>query len=168
MEILVVCVNSPIYCGIYENKNLIKSISFADKTSFALSKLQIFLNKEFNLDSLPNCTNPNKEESTKTKKLESIYYACGPGNLTAIKLAHIFLHTLSAIHNIPLFACDSFYIFKDTPIHAFSNRYFYKENDEIKFSLLESKVESSLQLPKILDSVKFNLDTKPNYLIPAI
>lgn len=57
--------------------------------------------------------------------LDSIYYSRGVGSLSAIKLTHIFLHTLSLSSNVCIYATNSFYFSQTNEIKAFANMSFY-------------------------------------------
>ncbi len=148
-DLLVFCINAPLYYGIYDCNKLESTHCIEDKTSSALSQMYLHL-KSQNLD------------------IKNIYYACGPGNLSALKLTHIFLHTLALTQNINLFATDSFSLTDNAPIYAFGNKYFVKNNDKIEFVSLPKQSPKPFNFPKILDKSLFCLEKKPLYIIPAL
>lgn len=148
-DLLVFCVRSPLHYGIYHRNRLESTHCIEGKISNALPQMYLCL-KSQNLH------------------IQNIYYACGPGNLSALKLTHIFLHTLSLTQNINLFATDSFSLTNNAPIYAFGNKYFIKRNDKIEFISLPKQSPKPFGFPKILNKDLFCLEKKPLYIIPAL
>ena len=148
VDIVCVTLSSPIFIGIYENNKLINTIECNEKSSESLPK--IF--KEFLVK----------------YEIENIFYANGPGSFMAIKVAYIFLKSLSILKNIPFFATDAFYFNNNQPIKAIGKLFFVKISSEIKTQKLEIAPQSSFQLPDVLDYNEFTNITAPSYGIGAV
>ena len=86
----------------------------------------------------------------------------------AIKVAYIFLKSLSILKNIPLFATDAFKFNNNTPIKAIGKLFFVKISSEIKTQKLEMVPEASFVLPDVLDYNEFTTNTTPLYMIEAV
>lgn len=123
-EIALVCINSPLYYGVYKDRNLIYEAKKEGKTLDALHAMQC-------------------ELKAKHITPKAVYYARGPGNLSALKLAHTFLHTLEVVEGIELRACDSFDLLGEVAIFAFGKRYFIKRDNEIECVFLDEVLKSS-------------------------
>lgn len=123
-EIVLVCINSPLYYGIYKDRNLIYEAKKEGKTLDALHAMQC-------------------ELKAKHITPKAVYYARGPGNLSALKLAHTFLHTLEVVEGIELRACDSFDLLGEVAIFAFGKRYFIKRDNEIVCVFLDEVLKPS-------------------------
>lgn len=123
-EIALVCINSPLYYGIYKDRNLIYEAKKEGKTLDALHAMQC-------------------ELKAKHITPKAVYYARGPGNLSALKLAHTFLHTLEVVEGIELRACDSFDLLGEVAIFAFGKRYFIKRDNEIECVFLDEVLRPS-------------------------
>lgn len=147
-DVVLISINSPILCGIYENNTLIKSLEAQGKTSEAL--IEIF------------------SEILSQYTLRRVFYAKGPGNFSAIKLSHIFLQTLKIARNIELFCADSFYFTNDDFIHAYGKIYFTKINDEIKTARLQNAQISHFSLPQRIQIEHFSQDCAPLYILSAV
>ena len=80
IEILVITISNPLLIGIYENKKLIKEHKLEGKTS----------------DLLPSLF----EELLKKYDIKKIIYVNSPGSFMAIKVAYIFLKTISITKSI--------------------------------------------------------------------
>ena len=150
VKIVVISIATPILVGIYEDNNLIKTISQDGKTSDILPLIFKNLLKQYNII--------------------EIIYINGPGSFMAIKVAYIFLKTLSIIHKIPLKACDGFSFNNNTPIKALAKKYFFKDKDgKIHIDFLEdTNILRNYTLPSNLDSIKFDEDSLPKYNLPAV
>lgn len=122
-EIALVCINSPLYYGVYKDRNLIYEAKKEGKTLDALHAMQC-------------------ELKAKHITPKAVYYARGPGNLSALKLAHTFLHTLEVVEGIELRACDSFDLLGEVAIFAFGKRYFIKRDNEIECVFLDEVLKS--------------------------
>jgi tRNA A37 threonylcarbamoyladenosine modification protein TsaB len=148
VDILLIALSSPIQIGIYENANLVDTISTTQKSSDALPL--IF------------------EEIFKKYKVEKLFYANGPGSFMAIKVAYIFLKSISILKKIPLFATDAFYFNENHPIKAIGKLYFVKISSEIKTQKLETVTEAPFKLPDILEYDEFTKTVTPLYMIGAV
>lgn len=92
VDVVCITLTSPIKIGIYENNRLIETILSDEKSSDVLPLIfKELLNKY---------------------DVEKLFYANGPGSFMAIKVAYIFLKSLSILKKIPLFATDAFYFNK--------------------------------------------------------
>ncbi|MCF6330862.1 MAG: hypothetical protein L3I99_04870 [Sulfurimonas sp.] len=148
IDIVCITLSTPILIGIYEDKKLINTIECSEKSSEALPKIfQSFL---------------------ATYEIKKIFYANGPGSFMAIKIAYIFLKSLSILKDIPLFATDAFYFNKNQPIKAIGKLFFVKISSEIKTQKLEIAPQSSFKLPDVLDYSEFTNITVPSYGIGAV
>lgn len=159
IDIALLSIGGTIKCGLYENGVLFEEI----------------VSKELTLNALPQIfesllPNPKQDSKYTNMKINAIYYANGPGSFSALKLTHIFLHTLSLIYEIKLLATSSFYFTQAKYIKAFGTTYFYKdENNEIALAYdISSPQESEFHLPKILDTQAFHTQTEPLYILPPV
>jgi len=149
ISIVVISISNPILIGIYKDTKLIDTIAQTGKTS----------------DILPTIT----KELLEQYDLQEIYYVKGPGSYMAIKIAYIFLKTLSITKNIPFFGCDGFEFNNNTPIKALGKKYFYKTSNGIEVKLLNpNDTIEEFKLPHTLDKTIFSDETLPNYYLPAV
>lgn len=151
MKLLVIPISNPILVGLYDNQNkLVKIIEKEGKTSDILP--QIF------------------EEVLEENNITNIYYVNGPGSYMAIKVAYMFLKTISITKNIKLKASDGFNFNNFSPIKALGKKYFFKAQDgNIMIDFLkEEDIIEDFRLPKNLDEDIFLNETLPNYNLPAI
>lgn len=152
IEVLVISIARPLLIGIYENKNLIKSFKDEGKTS----------------DVLPNIF----QEIIEEYQIKTIYYVNTPGSYMAIKVAYVFLKTISITKNIQLKACSGFLFNDNSPIKALGKKYFIGNidlNNEIKVDFLENNTKiTPFELPKSIKNLKFSEDTLPIYNLPAV
>ncbi|MFT5662088.1 MAG: tRNA A37 threonylcarbamoyladenosine modification protein TsaB [Sulfurimonas sp.] len=148
VDILLIALSSPIQIGIYEDKQLIDSISSSKKSSDVLATT---FNDIFNI-----------------YDVKRFFYANGPGSFMAIKVAYIFLKSMSILKKIPLFATDAFYFNQNRPIKAIGKLCFVKINSEIKTQKLETVPESNFVLPNVLDYNEFSTISTPLYSIGAV
>lgn len=152
IEVLVISIARPLLIGIYENKNLIKSFKDEGKTS----------------DVLPNIF----QEIIEEYQIKTIYYVNTPGSYMAIKVAYVFLKTISITKNIQLKACSGFLFNGNSPIKALGKKYFIGNidlNNEIKVDFLENNTKIiPFELPKSIKNLKFSEDTLPIYNLPAV
>jgi tRNA A37 threonylcarbamoyladenosine modification protein TsaB len=148
-SLLVISIAQPLLVGIYENKQLIKIISKEGKTS----------------DILPIIIKNVLEEYT----IDELIYVNGPGSYMAIKIAYIFLKTLSIAKSIPLYALDGFSLNHNSPIKALGKKYFIKKNGVITIDFIdEDTLLEDFTLPKSLETLSFKDDTLPEYHLPAV
>ena len=134
--------------GIYEKNHLIKSYTSENQTSEALP--QIF--KEILLDYEPS----------------QLFFAKGPGSFMSIKMAYIFLKTLSITLEIPLYATDGFAFNGQKPIKAMRQFYFVKENGMITTQFFDTPQHDLFTLPSRLDEHLFDKNSEPLYILPAV
>ena len=148
VDVLLVALSSPIQIGIYENNILIDTIISEKKSSDVLPIIYLEIFKKYSV-----------------KKL---FFANGPGSFMAIKVAYIFLKSMSILKNLPLFATDAFKFNNNTPIKAIGKLCFVKISSEIKTQKLEIVPEASFRLPDVLDYNEFTTNTTPLYMIGAV
>lgn len=168
-NLLVVCISSPLYYALYDDDRLLESFSIDEKPSTALPLMYQHL-----------------LEST----FSGIYYASGPGNLSALKLTHTFLHSWAIAGSIPLYATDSFSLCLDSHIPAFGKKYFTLQNcDQIPYEKAPNTYASNLasakahithtlcesppprlafHAPSILPKERFCLPCEPLYILPPV
>ena len=148
VDILLIALSSPIHIGIYENSKLIDTITSDKKSSDILPIIYSKIFEKYSVDRL--------------------FYANGPGSFMAIKVAYIFLKSISILKNIPLYATDAFKFNKNTPIKAIGKLCFVKILSEIKTQKLEIVPEANFTLPDVLDYNEFTTNTTPVYMIGAV
>ena len=148
VDVLLVALSSPIQIGIYENNKLIDTIVSSEKSSDVLPSI---FKKIFD-----------------TYSVEKLFYANGPGSFMAIKVAYIFLKSLSILKKIPLFATDAFYFNQNQPIKAIGKLCFVKIDSEIETQKLEIVPESKFTIPDVLDYNEFSNESMPLYSIGAV
>ena len=78
--------------------------------------------------------------------LSAIYYSRGVGSLSAIKLTHVFLHTLSLSSDIKIYATNSFYFAQTNEIKAFANMSFYLKPDSKHIVITDSNVKDYIHI----------------------
>jgi len=148
VDVLCITLTSPIKIGIYQENRLITTIQSDEKSSDVLPVIFENILNEY--------------------EVEKLFYANGPGSFMAIKVAYIFLKSLSILKKIPLFAVDAFYFNKKQPIKAIGKLYFVKIDQEIKTQKIETAPQSEFTLPDVLDYNEFSTDTTPLYMIGAV
>jgi len=148
VDVLLVALSSPIQIGIYEDNELIDTIVSEKKSS----------------DILPSIYKSIFEKYC----VQKLFYANGPGSFMAIKVAYIFLKSISILKKIPLFATDAFYFNNNEPIKAIGKLYFVKIASEIKTLKLETVPEVKFKLPVVLDYNEFSNTSTPLYSIGAV
>ena len=148
VDVVLVALSSPIQIGIYENNRLVETIKSEEKSSEVLPILF--------------------DRILKIYRVEKLFYANGPGSFMAIKIAYIFLKSLSVLKNIPLFATDAFYFNNNQPIKAIGKLFFVKVSSEIKTQKLEIAPSMEFKLPDVLDYSEFSTTATPLYGIGAV
>ncbi len=148
VDVLLIALSSPIQIGIYENAKLIETISSEEKSSDVLPLLY--------------------KEILEKYDVKKLLYANGPGSFMAIKVAYIFLKSLSILKNIPLYATDAFYFNDNKPIKAIGKLCFVKIAAEITTQKFQEVPQGSFQLPFELDYSAFTTNTTPLYMIGAV
>jgi tRNA A37 threonylcarbamoyladenosine modification protein TsaB len=148
VDLLFITLSSPVHIGVYENNKLIERIISQEKSSEVLPKLFSELSQKY--------------------EIKKLFYANGPGSFMAIKIAYIFLKSMSILKNIPLFATDAFSFNENQPIKAIGKLFFVKISSEIKTQKLEIAPSLNFKLPDVLDYSEFNTTTTPLYGIGAV
>lgn len=149
IEILVITISNPLLIGIYEDKKLINEYKLDGKTS----------------DLLPNLF----EKLLKEYEINRIIYVNSPGSFMAIKIAYIFLKTISISKNIELLASEGFLFNENSPIKALGKKYFIKDENKIKVDFLEKDcIIRDFKLPMCIEKYNFNKETLPIYNLPAV
>ncbi|WP_368029066.1 hypothetical protein [Arcobacter sp. s6] len=149
IEVLVITISNPLLIGVYEDKKLLKEHKLDGKTSDLLPGLFTELLKQFNI--------------------KRITYVNSPGSFMSIKVAYIFLKTISITKNIELRAAYGFEFNENSPIKALGKKYFIKDGDEIKVDFLEKdSIIRDFKLPMCIEKYNFNEETLPIYNLPAV
>lgn len=152
VDLVLVSVNSPTLCGIYENLQLQKSFFSIQRTGDAL--LEVFT---------------SVFEALQDKSIRAIFYARGPGSFTSLKLTHIFLQTLQLHRGFELYSIDSFYFNNNAPIKAFGNKFFLKNpSGEVEIEQSHQYLEKEFFLPKTLMPDDFDSHNTPLYILPPL
>jgi len=155
-KVLVISISQPILIGIYKNDILLETLSKEGKTSDILPSLfeKILLKYEVN----------------------EIYFVNGPGSYMAIKIAYIFLKTISIVKKIKLYAVSGFDFNNNSPIKALGKKYFFRknrnnnklENDKITIEFLNGTEIEDFKVPQNFENIQYNEDTLPQYNLPAV
>jgi len=149
IEVLVISISNPLLVGVYKDKKLIE---------------------EHKLDGLTSALLPNIFQKLLSKfDIKKIVYVNTPGSFMSIKIAYIFLKTLTMVKNIEFEAIDGFLFNQNFPIKALGKKYFIKEQNSIKVDFLPKECKiSDFELPKNIEDYKFNKETLPIYNLPAV
>ena len=149
LEVLVITVSNPVLVGIYSENELIKEYKLNGKTSDELPLLfKEILNKY---------------------EIKRLNYVNTPGSFMAIKVAYIFLKTLSIAKNLEFRSCEGFEFNGCSPIKALGKKYFIKEENSVKVEFLEkNSIIRDFELPKSIENINFNEQTLPIYNLPAV
>ena len=87
----------------------------------------------------------------------------------SIKVAYIFLKTISITKNIELNACEGFEFNQNSPIKALGKKYFIKDENKIKVDFLEKDcIIHDFKLPMCIEKYNFNEETLTIYNLPAV
>jgi tRNA A37 threonylcarbamoyladenosine modification protein TsaB len=148
VDVLCITLTSPIKIGIYEDAKLIKIVESEERSSDILPLLFKDILEQYDV--------------------QKLFYANGPGSFMAIKIAYIFLKSISILKKIPLFATDAFYFNENQPIKAIGKLHFVKVASEIKTQKFESAQEVNFRLPEMLDFNEFSTKATPLYKIGAV
>lgn len=148
IEVVLIALSSPIKIGIYKDSKLIETIESKEKSSEVLPKIY--------------------DDVFKRYEVQKLFYANGPGSFMAIKIAYIFLKSLSILKNIPLFATDAFYFNKNQPIKAIGKLCFVKISSQITTQKLEMAPLMEFNLPDVLEYKEFSTTIAPLYGIGAV
>lgn len=148
-EVLVISISKPLLIGVYKDKKLLEEFALEGMSS----------------DLLPIIFKKILEKYT----LNRINYVNTPGSYMSIKVAYVFLKTISLVKNIDFFACSGFEFNGNSPIKALGKKYFIKENSHIKVDFLDKDTKiQNFKLPKILEDINFTSETLPIYNLPAV
>jgi hypothetical protein len=146
---LVVALGSPILIGVYDaSGKLIEAIKSDEVASDALAKIFEGLLAKYSLSHL--------------------IYANGPGSFMGIKVAYLFLKTLSIVKNIPLLAEDGFFFNENCPIKAYGKLYFVKNSAMITLEPLISPKAKAFALPHNIVLDNFKTENLPYYGMDAV
>lgn len=148
IKVLVISISSPILLGVYKDDILVETVSKEGMTSDILPILLKDILEKYEINEL--------------------LYVNGPGSYMAIKVAYIFLKTLSITMNIPLKACDGFEFNENSPIKALGKKYFVKKDGNILIDFLNDKEVKKFNLPKKLKIDIFSKESLPTYNLPAV
>lgn len=149
IEVLVITISNPILVGFYKNKKLIKECKLEGKTS----------------DVLPSFF----QEILNLFDIKKIIYVNTPGSFMSIKIAYLFLKTISLTKNIELNSVSGFLFNNNSPIKALGQKYFINEANNLKVDFLEKDcIICDFKLPLCIEKYKFNKETLPIYNLPAV
>ncbi len=147
-DLLVIALGSPLLVGVYEEGRLVERVESDEKSSDALPAICAELGERYDFDRLA--------------------YAKGPGSFMSIKVAYIFLKTLSIAKGVPLLATDAFYFNENAPIKAVGKLCFVKTSEGIVTRMFEEVPLNRFRLPEHLALEDFDTDTAPYYGIGAV
>ena len=149
IEVIVISISNPLLIGVYKEKSLLKEYKLEGKTSDLLPSLFKEILKEF--------------------EIKRINYVNSPGSYMAIKVAYIFLKTISITKNIEIMACNGFEFNQNSPIKALGKKYFKQVDNKIKVDFLEKNdIIRDFKLPNSIEKINFNKQTLPIYNLPAV
>ena len=149
LDILVISISTPLKIGLYENNVLVKTYEIDGKTSDGLPKLFETVLKSF--------------------EINRIFYVNSPGSYMAIKVAYVFLKTLSITKKLPFYATNGFHFNNNSPIKALGKKYFINKDGEIIIDFIDNNTKlEEFELPKQLNEKLFSKDTLPIYNLPAV
>ncbi|QOP45272.1 hypothetical protein [Sulfurimonas paralvinellae] len=148
VDVLLITLTSPILVGIYEDKKLMDTIESEEKSSDVLPLIFRDILKKYDI--------------------QTLLYANGPGSFMAIKVAYVFLKSLSVLKKIPMLARDAFYFNENQPIKAIGKLCFVKIVSEIETQKFETVPTTVFTLPDELDYNEFSTNTTPLYKIGAV
>ncbi|WP_120946384.1 hypothetical protein [Helicobacter labacensis] len=149
----VLALQSPVQMGVYVHGVLRYSLVSSCKTSEALGVLFARVRAWM---------------ACHGYRLGAIYYAVGPGSFMAMKLVHVFVHTVASAQNLKLYGALGFAFNAYQPIKAFGNSYYCYHQGTIYLSPLSNPTTQNMRLPILLKSHIFGVDPKPLYLLPPI
>ncbi len=147
-SVVVLAIERPVLVGLYRDGVLVESFKQDLKSTEALPI--IF------------------EQILSTYKIDLLIYANGPGSFMAIKVAYLFLKTISIVNNIPLKAQDAFFFNQNSPIKAVGKLFFVKTTDAIETRAVDCATGSVFKLPESINIEDFTDDSLPFYGISAI
>jgi len=148
VDLIVIELSSPILVGVYQDNELIETISSNEQSSEALP--QIF------------------GKILERYSINHVVYTRGPGSFMAIKVAYIFLRTLCIVNKCELLATDAFAFNKNQPIKAFGKLYFIQSNGMITTQKFDEPPEVAFELPEKINLSNYSQETTPLYVLPAV
>ena len=131
VDVIVIELSSPILVGVYQDGELIQSLSSQELSSEALPTLFKSILKNYTI--------------------KNIVYTRGPGSFMAIKIAYIFLRTLCIVNNIKLLGTNAFTFNENQPIKALVNFILCKAMVQSRLKSLMSHQWLILNYPKKLN-----------------
>jgi tRNA A37 threonylcarbamoyladenosine modification protein TsaB len=134
--------------GVYEDGELIQSITSESKTSEVLL--------------------PLIKECLDRYDISTMIYTRGPGSYMAIKLTYIMLKTIEIMRGIKCVGCSGFALNGGEPIKAIGNLYFIKEKETIITKKYEQPVNVKFTLPQSIHDLELDEESTPDYMIPAV
>ncbi len=147
-DAVVVALTSPVLVGIYKDGKRVDIFTSEKQSSEALPELFGRILQRY--------------------ELKHLVYANGPGSFMAIKVAYLFLKTLSIVKNIPLLATDAFYFNGNRPVKAVGKLYFVKTSSTIKTEKFDEPVSADFELPSNITIRDFTDASLPVYGIGAV
>lgn len=148
-EVLVITISNPVLVGIYKDKKLVKEYKCEGKSS----------------DFLPILF----QELLQKYEIKQLSYVNTPGSFMAIKVAYIFLKTISLTKNIEFRAVEGFDFNEKSPIKALGKKYFFKTDEGIKVDFLQKdSIIRDFELPMSIEKINFKEETLPIYNLPAV
>ena len=163
INIALVVISSPILVGVYDSKppyHLIEIVKTAK--AYQDGKLSDILAHIF-------------EGLLARYELVHIVYTNTPGNFLSIKLAYIFLKTLSLCYPITIKSIDGFYFNEGKAIKAILGQCFIKQEGRIKMVapkhgelIGDELMSTAFKLPGQLPPHDFSDDILPQYVSPAV
>jgi tRNA A37 threonylcarbamoyladenosine modification protein TsaB len=150
ISILVISIANPILIGIYKDGILEETISIEGKTSDILPQIFDKLIHKYTINEL--------------------LYVNGPGSYMAIKIAYIFLKTISQTLKIDFLATTGFHFNNQSPIKALGKKYFHitKTNEIILQKIDDETLLSDFSLPNSIDYKIFTSYNSPIYGLPVV
>lgn len=147
-ELLIISISSPLLLGVYEECNLVRTISSELKTS------EILL--------------PLLKECIDEYPISAIIYTRGPGSYMAIKLTYIMLKTIEIMLGIKCIGCSGFTLNGGQAIKAVGNLYFIKEKETIITKKYDQPVSTNFVLPQSIHDLELDEESTPDYILPAV
>lgn len=147
-ELLIISISSPLLVGVYEDGNLVRTISSELKTSEVLL--------------------PLLKECIDQYDISTMIYTRGPGSYMAIKLTYIILKTIEIMLGIKCAGCSGFALNGGQAIKAVGNLYFIKEKETIITKKYDEPVNTTFVLPQSIHDLKLDEESTPDYMLPAV
>lgn len=147
-DVVVIALGTPLRVGVYQEGLLIESIESEQGASEALPQIFAALMSRY--------------------RLRTLAYAKGPGSFMGIKVAYLFLKTLSIVNGYRFVATDAFFFNENRPIKAVGKLYFVKNADTIETRAFDEVPQGGFVLPRQIRIDEFDVDTLPFYGIGAV